>query len=118
MKKIILKTESCIGCGACVAVDSEHFEFSDEGFSFVKSQENLESPALSDAIDACPVAIISLEENNESNEVSSISENDQECDHCECEDCHCNDADPICHCHGENNKCSCNEDIESEKKAA
>ena len=61
VKKIVLKTESCIGCGACIGIDGEHFEFSDEGFSIIKSQDNLDSPSLSDAIDACPVAIISLE---------------------------------------------------------
>lgn len=61
MKKIVLKSESCIGCGACIGIDSEHFEFSDDGFSIIKSQENLESTSLQDAIDACPVAIISLE---------------------------------------------------------
>ena len=31
--KIVLKNESCIGCGACVGIDSEHFEFSEEGYS-------------------------------------------------------------------------------------
>ena len=44
LKKIVLQTESCIGCGACIGIDAEHFEFSDDGFSVIKSQENLDSP--------------------------------------------------------------------------
>ena len=98
LKKIVLQTDSCIGCGACVGVDSEHFEFSEDGFSVIKSQENLDSPALSDAIDACPVAIISLEEVSEKCEQKTISEkkeNDPE--ECQCNPCHCEE----CHCHEE-----------------
>lgn len=96
MKKIVLKTESCIGCGACVGIDAEHFEFSDDGYSMIKSQDNLDSTALSDAIDACPVAIISLEECNDTGaDVGSQNENVDdsmcECNPCECENCHCHE---------------------------
>lgn len=31
MKKIIVDDEKCIGCGACVAIDSEHFDFNEDG---------------------------------------------------------------------------------------
>ena len=104
MKKIVLKSEACIGCGACVGIDSEHFEFSDEGYSIIKSQENLDSPILMDAIDACPVAIISLEETEGSfdqveNQNCQCEEHDCNCnsDTCQCVDmdCHCNDEDNI-----------------------
>lgn len=107
MKKIILKTESCIGCGACVAVDPDHFNFSEDGYSEVISQENLESPILLDAIDACPVAIISMEEVSEETikatkiqeeKVVSIQKNTCEnsechCNPCTCEDCNCQDEE-------------------------
>lgn len=109
LKKIVLQTESCIGCGACVGIDSEHFEFSDDGFSVVKSQENLESPALNDAIDACPVAIISLEEVQEevnSNVTSIHTKDSHNQEDCQCDPCHCKD----CHCH--------EEEVEEEEKAA
>ena len=33
MKKINVKKEQCIGCGACVAIDPDHFDFDDEGRS-------------------------------------------------------------------------------------
>ena len=92
VKKIVLKTESCIGCGACIGIDGEHFEFSDEGFSIIKSQDNLDSPSLSDAIDACPVAIISLEETTgENEEQKPISFDEKEQEKCHCENCHCHE---------------------------
>ncbi len=65
MKRIKVLTDQCIGCGACVGIDPEHFDFNDDGLSHVISEENLDSLALQEAIDSCPVAIISLEESNE-----------------------------------------------------
>lgn len=102
MKKIILKNEACIGCGACVGIDSEHFTFSDDGYSTIKSQENLESPALADAIAACPVAIISVEDVNEKNanvENFPKKETTEEhvCDH----ECHCENGECECSCEEE-----------------
>ena len=35
MKKIKVNTEGCIGCGACVGLDPEHFDFNEEGLSLV-----------------------------------------------------------------------------------
>ena len=55
MKKIIVDDEKCIGCGACVAIDSEHFDFNEDGLSEAISQENLESENLQNAISSCPV---------------------------------------------------------------
>ena len=52
--------ENCIGCGACQAVDEEHFEM--DGVSTVISQDNLDSEALKTAIDSCPVGAIELTE--------------------------------------------------------
>ena len=65
MKKLKVLTENCIGCGACVGIDPEHFDFNDDGLSHVISEENLESEALQNAIESCPVSIISIEEENE-----------------------------------------------------
>lgn len=99
MKKIVLNESGCIGCGACVGIDAEHFEFSDEGYSTVKSQENLESQALSDAIDACPVAVISIEDVTDVDDASvtlKSTDDDTSCEECECEDCHCKNEDSCC----------------------
>lgn len=89
MKKIKVNEEACIGCGACVAIDPDHFAFNDEGLSHPISTENVDSPEVANAIDACPTSAISL----------------TECDDCDCEetcDCGCEE----CHCTAENN-CGC-----------
>ncbi len=65
MKKIKVLTDQCIGCGACVGIDPEHFDFNEDGLSHVISEENVDSEALKEAIESCPVGIISLEETNE-----------------------------------------------------
>ena len=80
MKKLIVNTEGCIGCGACVGIDPEHFDFNEDGLSCVISEENLESSAVQDAIAACPVQIISLEETQEeqNDKVVSFEESDEE----------------------------------------
>lgn len=88
MKKIIVDDEKCIGCGACVAIDSVHFDFNEDGLSEAISQENLESENLQNAISSCPVNAIKIAEEEENK--------------CSCEDCHCSD----CHC-GDEEECSC-----------
>ena len=80
MKKIKLNEESCIGCGACIAVDPEHFEFNDDGHSSVKKQDNFETSALQNAVESCPTGAIDLVDK----------------DNCQCNDeCHCGND---CHC--------------------
>lgn len=85
MKKIIVNKDACIGCGACVAIDPEHFEFNDDGLSHAISEKNLESETLANAIDSCPTSAISI--------------NDAcECEECSCDECHCEEGS--CECHG------------------
>ncbi len=62
MKKIVVNHEACIGCGACVAIDPEHFAFSDDGLSEVISQENTESESVQNAMESCPTGAISYGE--------------------------------------------------------
>jgi len=60
----------CIGCGACVAIDPEHFDFNENGLSSVVSQDTTNlSP---DIVDSCPVGAISVTE--EKTEESSTEE--------------------------------------------
>ena len=69
MEKIKVLTDQCIGCGACVGIDPEHFDFNEDGLSHVISEENLESP----------VGIISLEESTEEfNSENVLEENELE----------------------------------------
>lgn len=95
MKKLILDEEKCIGCGACIALDSKHFDFNDEGLSSVISQDDLESEDLQNAIHSCPVNAIKLADGDEK----------CACDNCHC-DCHCERDEECscedCHCEHEN----------------
>lgn len=57
-------TDSCIGCGLCVAQCEKYFEFNDEGFSKVK-QENVDEEdkkELLNVIESCPGEAIVIEE--------------------------------------------------------
>lgn len=63
MKKI--EINNCIGCGMCIGKDPEHFEFNSDGLSTVKSNENLDSENLKEAIAGCPVNAISITEDTE-----------------------------------------------------
>lgn len=88
MEKILVDDSTCIGCGACIAIDSEHFDFNDEGKSSVISNENLKSNNLSNAIESCPVAAISIVDNEDS--CNCQEEQECNCEDCNCENCHCN----------------------------
>lgn len=100
MKKLVVSEDTCISCGACMQIDEEHFDFSSKGTSTVISQENLDSEALHQAIAACPVAAIRLEESDDieaaTNEETAVKEetsNDDERCNCDnstkCENCTC-----------------------------
>jgi len=54
--------ETCIGCGACVAIAPENFDY-EEGVSVVTNETITESTR--EAIDACPVGAIEAEETAE-----------------------------------------------------
>lgn len=60
MSKAIVDKEKCIGCGACVAIDPETFDFDEEGLSMVKSETTNENTV--NAVESCPVDAIKIEE--------------------------------------------------------
>lgn len=67
MEKVKVVQESCIGCGACVAIAPEVFEMNDDGFAQVKENfdftnisSELEKDVL-DAVDGCPTGAIVIE---------------------------------------------------------
>ena len=64
MEKLNVLKDICIGCGACVAIDEDHFTFDDDGKSDIMSQENLDTEELKNAIESCPVSAISITEEN------------------------------------------------------
>ncbi len=62
---MIKVNDTCIGCGACVAIDPEHFDFN-EGVSVATSQEVTDS--VREAAGACPVGAIEVTETAEETE--------------------------------------------------
>ena len=62
MKEIVVDKVKCIGCGACVGIDSAHFDFDDSGLSEVISNDDLESEDLQSAIEGCPTSAISIKD--------------------------------------------------------
>jgi len=89
MKKLNVNEEACIGCGACVAIDGNHFDFNEDGLSEVISNENIETEECKNAISSCPTNAISYVEDECQNE-------NCHCENCTCENCECNEGE--CHC--------------------
>ena len=56
---MIKVNDTCIGCGACVSIDPEHFDFN-EGLSVPTNQEITDS--VREAAGACPVGAIEITE--------------------------------------------------------
>ena len=59
--------ENCIGCGSCIAMCEEVFEFNDNGFAEAKDKEltDEEKEMVNNIILMCPVEAISVEEEKE-----------------------------------------------------
>lgn len=117
MKKVKVNKSACIGCGACISIDPDHFEFGDDGLSEAINQENLESANLVTAMESCPTNAISFEEDEASvskeaqhNEESETGENTE----CECHnDCECQECSDECEC---NENCKCSHDTKCQDK--
>lgn len=93
MVKLNVDEEKCIGCGACVAIDPEHFDFNDNGLSNVVNNENLESANLKSAMESCPTGAISLGDEVANEEKCHCCENctgDENCE-CGCDNCKCDE---------------------------
>ena len=67
MKKLVINQDSCIGCGACVAIDSKHFDFNEDGLSEVINNDDIENNSTKNAIDSCPTNSISYKEEESNN---------------------------------------------------
>ena len=111
MKKLNVKESACIGCGACIAIDPEHFDFNDNGLSHVISNENIETTNATNAVESCPTnAIEFVEESNDTCSCGEACESNDTCncgEACECHDCGCLSGEE-CTC-GDNCDCSnCN----------
>lgn len=61
--KLVVNKNLCIGCGSCVSLCGDVFEFDKDNKSQVKPQADLKKNAncVKQAIDSCPVQAISEE---------------------------------------------------------
>ncbi|PJC02147.1 MAG: ferredoxin [Candidatus Komeilibacteria bacterium CG_4_9_14_0_8_um_filter_36_9] len=63
MSKPAVDQNKCTGCGTCIALCSEVFEFNDEGKSHVIDEKGCGHGCdCQQAVDSCPVGAISLSE--------------------------------------------------------
>lgn len=132
--KVIVNKDKCIGCGACVAIAPETFDFDEEGISSVINEMVTEK--AKEAEEVCPVFAIDIieidakettQENGEETDIQKDchSENqctcdgcecDDECtcdDECDCDDCDCDDCD-CCDEHHCNENCNCKKEKEED----
>ncbi|MBU2577332.1 ferredoxin [Patescibacteria group bacterium] len=62
MKTAKVDKDNCIGCSLCVAIAEETFFLDDEGKSTVKENPKDTEEKIQEAIDSCPVQVISWTE--------------------------------------------------------
>ena len=64
MNKVIVDKDKCIGCGACVGLVDQVFEFGDDGLAQVKDDVDFANmdeslvDEVKDAIEGCPTEAI------------------------------------------------------------
>ena len=90
--KVKVLQDKCIGCGACVAIAGENFDFDENGLSTVINGEVTEKTI--EAKEACPVYAIEIEESKDA--INEVTEKTTtcECEKCECgKDCDCNNEE-------------------------
>lgn len=70
MKKIRINKDKCLGCGMCVGIESDVFDFDDDGLAKANNDnindDNKEN--VNNAIDSCPVSAIEVIDNEECEE--------------------------------------------------
>ncbi|NLC48115.1 MAG: ferredoxin [Tenericutes bacterium] len=67
MEKLKVDQSTCIGCGLCVSLNDEYFEFNDEGLSIPKKEnvDEKDKKELLNIVDSCPVGAIVIEDEKE-----------------------------------------------------
>ncbi|PIZ99880.1 MAG: ferredoxin [Candidatus Komeilibacteria bacterium CG_4_10_14_0_2_um_filter_37_10] len=63
MSKVKVDQDKCIGCGTCIALCSEVFEYADNGKARVVNEKGCGVKCdCQQAVDSCPVGAISTQE--------------------------------------------------------
>ena len=83
IKKVVINKDKCLGCGMCVGIESDVFDFDDDGLAKVNNDnindDNKEN--VNNAIDSCPVAAIEVvDDNNKENVNNTAKVVDEESD--------------------------------------
>lgn len=83
MKKVVINKDKCLGCGMCVGIESDVFDFDNDGLAKVNNDnindDNKEN--VNNAIDSCPVAAIEVvDDNNKENVNNTAKVVDEESD--------------------------------------
>jgi len=67
MKKLKVNEKKCIGCGLCVSIAEEVFRLRDDGkVEVIEGYEGIKGieGKVQEAIDSCPVSVISWQSKN------------------------------------------------------
>ena len=78
MKNIDVDKNSCIGCGACVAICPQNFDFDEEGLSTVIN-DNVTKETI-EASEVCPVYVIKINAEIEKEEKNIESQKKCNCE--------------------------------------
>ena len=64
MEKVKVNKEKCLGCGMCVGINSDVFEFDDDGLAKANNEKINEEneDEVKEAINSCPVGAIEKKE--------------------------------------------------------
>ena len=64
MKKVVVNKDKCLGCGMCVGINSDVFDFDDDGLAKANNDNVNENnkDEVNNAIDSCPVGAIEVKE--------------------------------------------------------
>ncbi len=65
MEKVCVDHDKCVGCGACVAIAPDTFEFNEDGLSSVKDSKVTDQ--AKEAMETCPYSAISIKEEDSNN---------------------------------------------------
>ncbi len=60
--KVVIDQSGCIGCGLCAATCPEVFKMNDDNIAEVIKQPDEVTDKVQEAVDGCPVQVISIEE--------------------------------------------------------
>lgn len=60
--KVVIDQDGCIGCGLCASTCPEVFKMNDDNIAEVIKQPTEVTSNVQEAVDGCPVQVISIEE--------------------------------------------------------